>query len=96
MGCNHNGNLTICSPTPTKFGLRAVDKCPDCGKHTRMIYADYEWYGRNQTCLRCGRRWSDGEWMPLAFERGARKKSVERAKKHYRRMRDAKEPKGEA
>jgi len=32
------------------------------------------------TCLNCGRRWSDGEWMPLAFERNSRQNSINIAK----------------
>ena len=84
-----NGEIHICAPNPEGFGLRSIDKCPDCAKHTRMIYTDYEWYGREQTCLRCGRHWSGGEWMPLCFEPQSRRKSIEAAKKHYRRLRDA-------
>ena len=41
-----SGEIHICAPTPEGFGLQKVDKCPDCGRHTRMIYTDYEWYGR--------------------------------------------------
>lgn len=40
------------------------------------------WY---RQCLRCGRNWQDGEWMPLAFERGSRRKSIERAKRLWRK-----------
>ena len=69
------------------YGIKSHNACPDCGKHTRMIYFDYEWYGRESTCLRCGRHWSGGEWMPLCFERGARRKSIDAAKRRYRELR---------
>lgn len=88
-----SGEIHICAPRQTGFGLQSIAKCPDCGKHTRMIYFDYEWYGRSATCLRCGRHWSDGEWMPLCFEPQSRQKSIAQAKKHYRELRS--EPKEE-
>lgn len=73
----------VCSPTLTSQSIRAGD-CPDYGKRTRFINFHYEWYGTDSTCLRCGRTWSDGERMPLPFERGARRKSIERAKRLWR------------
>lgn len=59
-------------------------RCPDCKRRSRFLAFFYEWHGWNQTCIRCGRRWCDGEWMPLEFVRGARKDSIERAKKLWR------------
>jgi len=41
---------------------------------------------RDTTCIRCGRQWQDGEWMPLAFSRAARLESVERARAYWRSM----------
>ena len=58
--------------------------CPDCKKRSRFIGLSYEWYGATQTCLRCGRTWQDGEWMPLDFVRGARQKSIDAAKRSFR------------
>jgi len=51
-----------------------------------MIEFFTPWYGWHSTCIRCGRRWCDGEWMPLPFMRGARKQSVDEAKKAWRLM----------
>ena len=59
--------------------------CPDCKKRTLFLAWHYEWHGWAQTCLRCGRRWSDGEWMPLDFERGAREKSIASAKERWQK-----------
>lgn len=74
----------IYAPKPThRFILAKV--CPDCGKRTRMLGWAYEWYGANLTCLRCGRHWDSGEWMPLPFIRGARQKSIAEAKARWRR-----------
>jgi len=39
------------------------------------------------TCLRCGENWQDQEMSPRPFEPGWRKKSVEAAKRLYRRER---------
>lgn len=60
--------------------------CPDCKKRTRFLSFFTPWYGDDATCLRCGRRWSDGEWMPLPFMRGAREDSRNRAKAYWRRL----------
>jgi hypothetical protein len=59
--------------------------CPDCKRNSRFIGLFYEWYGWDTTCLRCGRRWSDGEWMPLPFYQHARRDSIASAKSHWRR-----------
>jgi len=61
--------------------------CPDCGKRSRFLTFSYEWYGPDSTCIRCGRSWSDGEWMPLPFVRGARQKEIDRAKARFRNTR---------
>ena len=59
--------------------------CPDCKKRTRFLTWFYEWYGTDATCLRCGRKWQDAEWMPLPFMRGARKNNIDEAKDRWRR-----------
>lgn len=85
--CVHYENVIVCSPTLDSQTIRAGD-CPDCGKRTRFICFHYPYYGTDSTCLRCGRHWSDGEWMPLPFERAARRNSIERAKRAWRRHRE--------
>ena len=60
--------------------------CPDCKKRTRFLGFFTPWYGTYSTCLRCGRQWGGGEWMPLDFVRQSRQKSVARAKRQWRRM----------
>lgn len=60
--------------------------CPDCKRRTRMLARFTPWYGWDSTCLRCGRSWCDGEWMPLPFMRGARQHNIDEAKKYWRRM----------
>lgn len=76
--------LHVHAPQPD---LRSVQTgtCLDCGKRTRFIGLCTPWYGWRTTCLRCGRTWCDGEWTPLDFIRGARKKSIASAKRSYRR-----------
>lgn len=63
-----------------------AETCPDCNKRTRMLSFFTPWYGWNSVCLRCGREWQDGQWMPLPFIRGVRQKNVEQAKKRWRAM----------
>lgn len=88
MGCQiihgQNFGIAICSPTPILRKIISGD-CPDCKKHTRFLTWFFEWYGPTQVCLRCGRTWMDDQWMPLAFERGSRAKSIARAKARWRR-----------
>lgn len=60
--------------------------CHDCKKRTRFLSFFQPWYGDTQTCLRCGRRYADGEWMQLGFYRGSRRDNIEGAKKTWRSM----------
>lgn len=76
-------NIHIHAPTAYSKFVRS-GRCPDCKRWSRFIGLSYEWYGANQTCLKCGRSWSDGEWMPLDFVRGSRAKSIASAKERWR------------
>lgn len=69
----------------TEKRIRTED-CPDCMKRTRMLEILTPLHGWYSTCLLCGREWADGEWLPLNFERGARMKNIESAKKRWRLM----------
>ena len=80
---NKMSSIHICSPPRTEQRI-VSGKCSDCKKFSRFIQFFYEWYGPNETCLKCGRQWNDGEWMPLDFTRGIRKQNIEKAKKIYR------------
>ena len=77
-------NLHIYAPPAIERRIVA-DICPDCGKRSRFICFFYEWHGWSETCLRCGRHFEDGEWMPLDFVRGSRQKSIDAAKERWRR-----------
>ena len=79
-----SAGVHIYAPRPTRKSAVAAT-CPDCGKRTRMLSFFYEWHGWDSTCIKCGRSWSDGEWMDLPFIRGARQKEIERAKDRFRR-----------
>lgn len=59
-------------------------KCPDCKQRTRFLILTFEWHGERATCMKCGRSFEDGEWLPLPFERGARAKEIARAKQSWR------------
>ncbi len=73
----------ICAPPPT-YKRIARGVCLDCMMRTRFIgfWADY--YGWDETCIRCGREYADGEWISLDFRRDARRKSIESAKAAWR------------
>jgi hypothetical protein len=60
--------------------------CPDCGKPTRMLCFFQEWHGWSSTCIRCGRHWDDGEWIPFEFYRNARRDSIASAKRRWRSL----------
>ena len=65
--------------------------CTDCQKRSPMVYLFQEWYGWDITCMRCGRSWQDGEWMPLDFLKRSREKSKQRARKRYKMFKESKE-----
>jgi len=78
-------HIHIHAPRATAKTIHAC-VCPDCKKRTRMLQFFTPWYGMDATCLRCGRGWQDGEWMPLEFVRQSRQKSIDRAKALWRKM----------
>lgn len=80
------GYLHIYAPEVTSRAIIAAI-CPDCGKRTRMIGFFQDWHGWHSTCLRCGRQWDGGEWLPLDFRRGVRQDNIKRAKARWRKLR---------
>jgi hypothetical protein len=74
----------IHAPRPTERRLARID-CPTCKRRTFAVGWFTEWYGWDETCLRCGERWGDGERLPRPFVRGWRAKSIEQAKRRWRR-----------
>ena len=78
-------SIHIHAPQATAKYIKAAI-CLDCKKRTRMIQFFTPWYGFDSTCIRCGRTWCDGEWMPLEFCRNARQSNIEHAKNKYRKM----------
>lgn len=78
------GTLHICAPT--SYRIRPFTReCPDCGRHSWFIGVHTPWYGVQTGCLRCGRQWADGEWMPLDFVPKSRQRSIAALKRRYRR-----------
>lgn len=64
----------------------AREFCPTCNKNTFFVSLFEEWYGWDSTCLKCGDRWQSGELCPRPFARGWRKKSIEQAKRWYKKL----------
>jgi hypothetical protein len=87
MACNvhrsQDADVIVCIPTPVLKKI-STDYCQDCKQQSWFLSWWYEFYGPTQVCLRCGRRWEDGEWMPLSFERDSRAKSIAWAKRVWR------------
>ena len=71
----------------TKTHYRQINRraCLDCGRLSYFACFFQEWYGWDITCMRCGRRWSDGEWMSLPFCRTAREDSRNAARRRWKR-----------
>jgi hypothetical protein len=72
---------------PKATAKRAVaETCLDCKKRTRMLEFFTPWYGWDSTCLKCGRKWGDGQWLALEFARGARQRNIDEAKTVWKKM----------
>ncbi len=86
------GNLVHIHVPPSTSRFAEVIDCPSCKlahkQSTRSLHLvfSFEWYGPSRTCLRCGRRWEDGEWMPLGFWPGSRQENIKAAIKRWRSM----------
>jgi len=72
----------------TEFTEKRISRqmCPDCGKISYFVNFYQDWYGWHSTCMRCGRQWSDGEWIPLNFSPTARKKNIENARRTWENL----------
>lgn len=79
----------IHAPEPEAKCVR-WDTCSDCKRRAPFVILLYAWYGATSTCLRCGRQWQDGEWMPLDWRRGVREDNKAEARREWKRMRTTK------
>jgi hypothetical protein len=78
--------IHICYPHPAEvFAHRA--ECGDCEREALFIGWRYEFHGVEQTCMRCGRAYRDGEPERLPSGRGGRAASIANAKKRWREYR---------
>lgn len=66
--------------------LAHIETCPCCNKRSVFVAWHVEWHGWDETCLRCGDSWSDGQLRQRPFERGWRKKSVASARAYYKSL----------
>jgi hypothetical protein len=64
-------------------------KCIDCKADTIFVGFHQEWHGWTETCVRCGRRFADGEWLPLDFSREARRANIKSVLEQWGRATDA-------
>jgi hypothetical protein len=87
----HNERQTECrvhihAPLPESATVQ-WDVCLDCGKRSPFARVFYDWYGSHDTCMRCGRQWSSGEWISLPFCRTARADSKQQARRSWKMAR---------
>jgi len=80
------GWVHVHAPRPDSVVLRRVH-CPTCERRRFFVVSHTPWYGINETCLWCGERFDDEGRAERPFERGWRKRSIESARRHYRRYR---------
>lgn len=78
----------IYAPQPSAKSLTPC-KCPDCKQDTVFVGFHTEWHGWDETCIRCGRGFADGEWLELEFSRFARRDRIEAALTRWHRQSDA-------
>lgn len=76
--------IHIHAPKPTRKKL-ITGQCPTCKRKSWFVAVFTPWYGWDQTCLRCGEEWQDGQMCPRPFMPAWRKKNIEAAKKSWRR-----------
>lgn len=77
-------HIHIYAPQPDHKSLTRAP-CFDCKQESLFVGFNTPWLGWDETCIRCGRRWQDGEWMALDFYRHARRDSIRSARKRWRR-----------
>lgn len=70
-----------------RYSQRRLERCdcPTCKRRTFFVAFFQDWYGWDAICLKCGDRWQDGEMCERPFMRGWRKKSIESAKRTWRK-----------
>ncbi len=54
--------------------------CFHCDRKTDFVTAFQEWYGWSGTCLNCGERFQDDEWIARPFQPRWRKENIAEAK----------------
>lgn len=74
------------APQPDAFGIRR-HHCPTCKRRTFMVWRHTPWYGSDDTCLRCGEEWQDGERAERPFAPRWRERNKAAARKLYRKLR---------
>jgi hypothetical protein len=77
--------IHIYAPHPIER-VAKIEACPCCKQRSVFVGWFVEWYGWDQTCLRCGDSWSDGELRERPFVRGWRQKSIDSARKYFKSL----------
>ena len=73
------------APQPDAFGIRR-HHCPTCKRRTFLVWRHTPWYGSDETCLRCGEEWQDGNRAERPFAPRWRERNKAAARKLYRRL----------
>lgn len=79
------------APQPDAFGLRR-SACPTCQKRTYFLWRHTPWYGVDDTCLRCGEEWQDGERSERPLAPRWRERRKQRARQLFRCLKAGRRP----
>jgi hypothetical protein len=83
--------IHVHAPRPDAFGLRR-NRCPTCEKRTYFLWRHTPWYGVDDTCLRCGEEWQDGERSERPFMPRWRDRRKARARQLFRCLKAGRQP----
>jgi len=65
---------------------------PTCKRRTYMLWRHTPWYGTDDTCLRCGEEWQDGERSERPFAPRWRDRRKARARQLFRCLKAGRRP----
>jgi hypothetical protein len=99
LGCNEGLGAAsearcyvhVHAPQPDAFGI-SRHHCPTCQRRTYMLWRHTPWYGTDDTCLRCGEEWQDGERSERPFAPRWRDRRKARARQLFRCLKAGRRP----
>jgi len=90
-GSEARSYVHVHAPQPDDFGIRRTH-CQTCERRTYMLWRHTPWYGCDETCLRCGEEWQDGERSERPFAPRWRERRKARARQLFRCLKAGRTP----